>query len=103
MWRHAPVQAPFTAIAKPNEKKPGTIAGLLPCEVRDYGQSGRFGAAAVEPDTLPVAPEEPLAGGAEPAGRSAAPLEAPVVPPEAAAPVLAAVFMRACPEALSLQ
>jgi hypothetical protein len=77
-------------------------AGLY---VRTYGQSGRF--AAVELPLMPLEPLplvlEPDAGGGDPAGRSAAPPEAPVLLLAPGVPVLAAVFIRAWPVVLSLQ
>jgi hypothetical protein len=71
-----------------------------------HGQSGRFAATGPEDEgLLPAAPAallpvdplglEPLVAAVEPA--------APVVLPEAAEPVLVAVFNRAWPVALSLQ
>ena len=52
-------------------------------------------APLMPPEALPPAAEKPLDGGGAPAGRSAAPPEAPVLLPEVAEPVLADVFKRA--------
>ena len=54
-------------------------------------------------EALPLVPEEPLAGGDPPAGRSAAPPDVPAALPEVGEPgVLAAVFIFTWPDA-SLQ
>ncbi len=54
------------------------------------------------PAPLPLV-DEPDAGGGAPAGRSAAPPDAPVLLLAPGEPVLAAVFNRAWPVVLSLQ